>query len=106
MSRYNEDGIWKLNLESQELSLITSKLLKDDFGAFYYENNHLYYVERTKTQDLVKKISINDINTSETITTFPANSIRRFVGLAAADETSFLLTLKVANEADILALDI
>ena len=106
MSRYNEDGIWKLNLENQELSLVTSKLLGDDFGAFYYENNHLYYVERTKTQDLVKKISINDINTSETITSFPANSIRRFVGLAGADETSFLLTLKVANEADVLAFDL
>ncbi|WP_076540812.1 winged helix-turn-helix domain-containing protein [Shewanella sp. UCD-KL21] len=99
MSRFNLNGIWRFDAKNNQSTQITSRLAKYDFGSFFYENGFVYFVERTNQQDKVQRI--NTTGDVETVMSFPANTIRKFFGLSSADEQSLLLTLKVANEADV-----
>ncbi|QIR15583.1 winged helix-turn-helix domain-containing protein [Shewanella aestuarii] len=99
MSRFNLNGIWRFDASTNESIQITDRLAKYDFGSFYYENGFVYFIERTNQEDKIQRINA-DLET-ETIMSFPANTIRKFFGLSSANEQSLLLTLKVANEADI-----
>ncbi|MFC1518644.1 winged helix-turn-helix domain-containing protein [Pseudomonadota bacterium] len=100
MSKFNLNGIWRFDANTNEVSQITDRLAKYDFGSFYYEDGFVYFVERTVKQDLIQRI--NAAGEIQTVMSFPANTVRKFFGLSSADEQSLLLTLKVANEADVV----
>lgn len=104
MSRFNVNGIWRFDARTNQSIQITDRLAKYDFGSFYFENGYVYFVERSKLEDKVQRI--NSDNQVHTVMTFPANSIRKFFGISSADEASLLLTLKVANEADITSYEL
>ncbi|MGZ9897326.1 winged helix-turn-helix domain-containing protein [Shewanella gaetbuli] len=99
-SKFNLNGLWKLDVATNDVSLVTDKLAKYDFGAFYHEDDAVYFVSRTNQSD--KVLRINSDNNIDTVMSFPANNIRKFFGISSADKQSMLLTLKVANEADIV----
>lgn len=101
LSKFNENGIWRFDVETSELTQITDKLAKFDFGSFYYEQGYIYYLSREHQLDTVERIAVTADANVDIIATYPANSVRKFFGLSAADRHSFLVTLKVANEADV-----
>ncbi|MFT5788853.1 MAG: Tol biopolymer transport system component [Shewanella sp.] len=101
LSKFNENGIWRYDQATGELTQVTNKLAKYDFGSFYYEQGYLYYISRQSKLDVIERIEVTNTSEVHIVKQFPANSIRKFFGLAAADGHSFLATLKVANEADV-----
>ncbi|MCW3171516.1 winged helix-turn-helix domain-containing protein [Shewanella subflava] len=104
MSRFNVNGIWRFDARTNQSIQITDRLAKYDFGSFYFENGYVYFVERSKLEDKIQRINAD--HQVQTIMTFPANSIRKFFGISSADEASLLLTLKVANEADVTSYEL
>ncbi|WP_394131972.1 winged helix-turn-helix domain-containing protein [Shewanella maritima] len=99
LSRFNQNGIWRLDTQTEQISLFTNALAKYDFGSFYYQDNHVYFISRTNDLDKIERQSIN--GELDTVMSFPANTVRKFFGLSQATNDSLLLTLKVANEADV-----
>ncbi|WP_394192787.1 hypothetical protein [Pseudoalteromonas atlantica] len=105
-SKFNETGLWRLDRQTMNISLVTPKLEKYDFGSFYYEQDYVYYLSRSKEYDYIERININNYSKEEVVAKFPANTVRKFFGLSSADGQSFLTTLKVANEADVFNYDL
>ena len=101
LSKFNENGIWRYDQVTDELIQVTDKLAKFDFGSFYYEKGHLYYISRQPKLDIIERIAVTNTSEIQIIKQLSANSIRKFFGLSPADGQSFLATLKVANEADV-----
>lgn len=100
----NKRGIWAIDVEAKSTTLLTPDLAEYDYGSFFLENGHIYYLNRLPDEDQVKRISMNE--EAEVIQRFPANSIRKFYGISKANEESFIATLKMSNEADISAISI
>ncbi|MEO2265819.1 winged helix-turn-helix domain-containing protein [Pseudoalteromonas sp. YIC-656] len=98
MSRFNENGLWLFDKRNGEMSLLTRELDKSDFGAFYASAGDIYFLKRTKTEDQIVKISDY---LSTVVQRFPANSIRKFYGIAKGEGNTAIVTFKLANQADI-----
>ncbi len=103
VSKLNESGIWHVDLNSAEQTKLTDKLSAFDFGSFYWQDGALYLLSRTNNEDQI----IKHLDGEETILVrYPANSIKRAFGFSPATKNSFISTLKITNEADIIALSL
>ncbi|QBF83851.1 DUF5050 domain-containing protein [Shewanella maritima] len=100
LSKFNQNGIWRFDRNTSQLTRITDALTKYDFGSFFYQDGYVYFVMRTNEHDKIERISLS--GEQQTVLSFSANTIRKFYGLSPADGGSILLTLKVANEADVM----
>lgn len=98
VSRDREDGIWKIDPITQHAELIIDDLDENDFGAYFWQSGSLFYLVRTEKHDLVKKYVADTADI--VVGTYPANSIRKYYGITAADPNSYLVTL-YNNDADI-----
>lgn len=96
------DGLWQINLDTAQETLITKDLSEKDFGSFYLQADELYYLNRSDKADRVMKYKDNTVD--EVIATLPLNSIRSYYGLSPAGEDGFLLTLNSIHDADILSI--
>ena len=102
LSKFDQDGIWHLDRATDKMTLVTDKLAKYDYGAFYFEQGYLYFLSRDAERDAVMRIDLAAAEqTPEMVQQFPPDAVRKFFGLSPADGHSFLVTLKLANEADV-----
>ncbi|WP_186300581.1 winged helix-turn-helix domain-containing protein [Shewanella sp. KCT] len=102
LSKFDQNGIWHLDRTTNQMTLITDKLAKYDYGAFYYEQGYLYFLSRDAEHDAIMRISLADKDHKpELVQSFAPDAVRKFFGLSPADGHSFLVTLKLANEADV-----
>jgi len=99
VSRLNMNGIWQLNPKDKSVTLINSNLEASDYGAFYWQDNTLYYLNRGVKSDQLQRILADD--SEVTVATFTANSIRKFFGISQGNAKFFIATLKLSNESDI-----
>ncbi|MBS3796868.1 winged helix-turn-helix domain-containing protein [Pseudoalteromonas sp. BDTF-M6] len=98
VTKQSANGLWIFDKQTKQFTLLSEQLDKADFGAFYIQDGDVYFVKRTKLADQIMKITSTDI---QLVREFPANSIRRFFGIAKGESGSAILTMKLANEADI-----
>ncbi len=102
LSKFDQNGIWHLDRTTDEMTLVTDKLAKYDYGAFYYEQGYLYFLSRDAERDAIMRISLAEKDhIPELVQSFAPDAVRKFFGLSPADGNSFLVTLKLANEADV-----
>ena len=102
LSKFDKNGIWRFDRTTNQMTLLTDKLAKYDYGAFYYEQGYLYFLARdTEFDSIMRIMPENQPLAPEVLHQYPANSVRKFFGLSSADGHSYLLTLKLANEADV-----
>lgn len=99
VSRLNMNGIWQLNPEDKSVSLVSNNLEASDYGAFYWQDGALYYLNRNAKSDELRRI-LKD-GSEVTVALFTANSIRKFFGISQGNEQFFIATLKLSNESDI-----
>ena len=99
VSRLNVNGIWQLDPETKEVTIVSDKLSAADYGAFYWQKEGLYYLNRTDSEDEIVHLSID--GQEEVLVSFAANSIRKFFGISPGKEQTTLVTLKLSNESDI-----
>ncbi|MEW6999322.1 hypothetical protein AADZ86_16675 [Colwelliaceae bacterium BS250] len=99
VTRSLQDGIWKLDSKTKSFTKIISDIAAVDLASYFWQNDTIYYVSRTKENDLVKKYSADGDN--EVVVTYPKNSIRKYKGISKADHQSFIITLKGSYDADI-----
>lgn len=102
LSREEEAGIWQFNPQTKQYKKIISELAVNDYGAFFWQGDSLFYLTRTDSEDLVKKY-VKD-GSDIIVTRFPANSIKKYFGISAANDDSFLISLVSLNDADIYTL--
>ncbi|CAM2867086.1 PD40 domain-containing protein [Shewanella amazonensis] len=101
VSRTNEDGIWRFDINSNQFSQIVTDLSINDFGSFFIQDDELYYLTRTKQSDIIKKYQENDNDAILAI--YPADSVRKYFGISKGDSDSFLITLNSIYDADIFS---
>ncbi|WP_372872687.1 hypothetical protein [Shewanella sp.] len=99
VTRTDEKGIWRLNLKTKQFTKIIEDLAIEDFGSIFTQDGTLYYLTRTPQNDSIMKF--NKGGEDEIIASYPANSIRKYFGIAKGDQDSFLLTLNSIYDADI-----
>lgn len=99
VSRQNMDGLWIYNLINNDFTLLTKKLASFDFGSFFSLDNNTYFLNRTTEEDQI--VRINDSLEQNIVLSYPKNSIKKYFGISPANHDSFLVTFKIANEADI-----
>lgn len=99
VSRTNEKGIWRFNINSRQFTKVVDDLAIEDFGSFFTQDGGLYYLSRTPQSDNVMKyIEGQD---DQLVASYPADSIRKYFGITKGDKSSFLLTLNSIYDADI-----
>lgn len=99
VSRTTEDGIWRFTPSTQQFTKVVDNLSVLDFGSFFIQDSELYYVARTPQSDQVMKyVKEGD---DAVVLSYPANTIRKFFGIAKGDSNSFLLTLNSVYDADV-----
>lgn len=102
LSQFDQNGIWHFDRTTGQMNQLTDKLAKYDYGAFYYEQGYLYFLARDAEFDTIMRIKPDsEHHTPEVVRQYPADSVRKFFGLSRADGHSYLVTLKLANEADV-----
>ena len=99
MSRELVAGVWRFNPQENKYKRIISELNENDYGAFFWQGDSLYYLTRTDSEDLIKKYS--GTGADVVVKRFPANSIKKYYGISAADDNSFLISMVSLNDADI-----
>lgn len=104
VSRLNVNGIWRLDPEKKAVVLVSDKLAAADYGAFYWQQGGIYYLNRTESEDEIVHLSLD--GQEEVILSFAANSIRKFFGISPGPEQTTLVTLKLSNESDIYKVNI
>ncbi|WNC67128.1 hypothetical protein RI845_11390 [Thalassotalea nanhaiensis] len=104
MSKEGEMGIWQFDQDSQKSQLFIKDLAINDFGNYFWQDENIYYVQRTTKYDQIKRRSMN--GEQSIIATYPAGTVRIYFGIAPATKASFLLTLKSTIDADIYSISI
>ena len=104
VSRLNMNGIWQLNPKDKSVTLINSNLEASDYGAFYWQDNALYYLNRGVKSDQLQRILAD--GSEVTVAAFTANSIRKFFGISQGNAKFFIATLKLSNESDINSVEL
>lgn len=99
VSRMDEKGIWRFNIKSNQFTKIVDDLAIEDFGSFFTQDDVLYYLSRTPQNDTVKQYQ--EGKEDLVIASYPANSVRKYFGIAKGNQNSFLLTLNSIYDADI-----
>ncbi|QBY03187.1 hypothetical protein E2K93_01850 [Thalassotalea sp. HSM 43] len=101
VSRINRDGLWLYEPTTKEFTLFTDELAQYDHSSYFYQDNGVYYVNRTWDSDQIKKRHLD--GREEILMTFPADSIRKHFGISAAKDDTIVATLKITNESDIVS---
>ena len=95
----NEAGIFYLSKDGKHSSTITPNLSVRDWGNFFLKGDDLYYLHRTKDNDILKRI---DANGEEHIAfSLPTLSIRNEKSLSLGVNNSVIATMLGINDADI-----
>ncbi|WNC73798.1 winged helix-turn-helix domain-containing protein [Thalassotalea psychrophila] len=99
VSRKGAKGIWQVDPKSLSEKLVISNLAEQDFGNYFWENNSIYYLLRSKKYDYIMQWRPDQKDLI--IKQFPAQSIVEYFGISAADAHTFLVTIQRANNANI-----
>lgn len=103
-TRDNQAGIYYHANDGSEDIQVTSELSSSDWGSFFYQNNALYFIKRTDTNDQV--IAITADGQQHTVFSLPAVSIRGQRALAKADDESVVISMLGINDADIYSVSL
>ena len=104
VTRYQANGIWRFEQTNRQFTKIIHELSVVDFAGFFWENDTIYYISRTKENDFVKKYLTD--SQDEIVVTYPKNSIRKYKGISKAEDESFLITLRSIYDADIFSISV
>ncbi|WNC73850.1 winged helix-turn-helix domain-containing protein [Thalassotalea psychrophila] len=102
VSRFDLNGIWKFELKSNTFTQITKDFRSKDFASFYVKEDHLYFLKRTETQDLLMKV--NKDQSVEVVLQFDVLSIRPYQGISSGADGSVIITRHGVLDADIYSL--
>ncbi|MCL1046955.1 winged helix-turn-helix domain-containing protein [Shewanella electrodiphila] len=95
----NVAGIYYLAAGSTQPIKVNNTLRAKDWGSFFFQNNALYYLERSDENDLIKRLTSN--GESEIAFKLPAMSIRNERSIAAASDDTIIVSMQGINDADI-----
>ncbi|WP_170308325.1 winged helix-turn-helix domain-containing protein [Parashewanella tropica] len=103
-TKENQSGLFYLDLISHKETKLISDLDKSDWGNFFVEQNTVYFVTRTREQDIVKQRDRN--GRLKTLFSLPAKSIRTGRALAKGKQGQVIVSMLGINDADIYEVDL
>ncbi|WP_285163906.1 winged helix-turn-helix domain-containing protein [Shewanella goraebulensis] len=95
----NVSGIYYWNRQTNQHDKVNDSLRAKDWGSFFYQNNTLYFLERSDENDLIRALDSQGIVT--TAFKLPAMSIRNERSLASGKDDSLIVSMQGINDADI-----
>ena len=98
-SRFNQRGIWAFNKTTKKFAKVEDNLLINDYGNYFWADNHLYYLERNDLNDQVKRLQVGAED--EIVYELPVNSIRSYSALSPTIDSKVLVSLHAINDADL-----
>ncbi|WOH38616.1 winged helix-turn-helix domain-containing protein [Thalassotalea fonticola] len=102
VSRFDQNGIWRFEPTGNTFTQVTKNLRSKDFASFYVKDEHIYFLKRTESQDLLMKVN-KDLNV-EVVLQFDVLSIRAYQGIAPGADGSVIVTRHGVIDADIFSL--
>ena len=103
-SKENQTGIYFYDFVSKIETLLIPELHKNDWGNFFIVNDGVFFVSRTKTNDIIKKRSKD--GSIEKVFDLPAQSIRTGRAIAAGAKGKVVVSMLGINDADIYEIDL
>lgn len=98
-SRYQQKGLWQLDLQTGEQSLLTDKLSAHDWGNFVVAEEGIYFVANDEGFDDIKQIDAN--GEIRQLQRLPMHTIKSNRSISFAPEQQLLMTLRGVEHADI-----
>ncbi|WP_144211492.1 winged helix-turn-helix domain-containing protein [Shewanella donghaensis] len=95
----NTAGIYYLASGTTQPVQINNSLRAKDWGSFFYQNEQLYFLERSDENDLIK--SRDKQGNLQTAFALPSMSVRHERSLAAGKNDSLIASMQGINDADI-----
>ncbi len=98
-TKENLPGIFYLSADNKTQQTVTTKLGASDWGSFFMQNEQLYFLKRTKENDILMRI--DDGGNEQEVFSLPPVSIRNEKALTPAYQGTVIVSMLGINDADI-----
>jgi len=98
-TKENLPGIFYLSSDKKTHHTVTTKLGASDWGSFFIQDEKLYFLKRTKENDIL--VHIDDAGNEQEVFSLPPVSIRNEKALTPAYQGTVIVSMLGINDADI-----
>lgn len=98
-TKENLPGIFYLSADKKTQHIVTVNLGSSDWGSFFIQNEQLYFLKRTKENDLLMRL--DEAGNEHEVFSLPPVSIRNEKALTPAYQGTVIVSMLGINDADI-----